>query len=233
MQLPEISIRRPVFATVLSLLIVLVGWVSFNGLSVREYPKIDEPNVTVTTRLAGASSEVVESQITKIIEDSVAGIEGVDVISSISRQEQSQITVKFKLERDPDSAAADVRDKVSRVRQRLPQEIDEPVIAKVEADATPVIWLALSSDTHDALQLSDLANRVVKPVLQTASGAADVRVYGERRFSMRIWLDPDRLAAYRLTVQDVEDALRRNNLEVPAGRIESGQREFNVTPAPH
>ena len=231
MQLPEISIRRPVFATVLSLLIVLVGWVSFNGLSVREYPKIDEPNVTVTTRLAGASSEVVESQITKIIEDSVAGIEGVDVISSISRQEQSQITVKFKLERDPDSAAADVRDKVSRVRQRLPQEIDEPVIAKVEADASPVIWLALSSDTHDALQLSDLANRVVKPVLQTASGAADVRVYGERRFSMRIWLDPDRLAAYRLTVQDVEDALRRNNLEVPAGRIESGQREFNVTAA--
>lgn len=231
MQLPEVSIRRPVFATVLSLLIVLVGWVSFNGLAVREYPKIDEPNVTVTTRLAGASSEVVESQITKIIEDSVAGIEGVDVISSISRQEQSQITVKFKLERDPDSAAADVRDKVSRVRQRLPQEIDEPVIAKVEADATPVIWLALSSDTHDALQLSDLANRVVKPVLQTASGAADVRVYGERRFSMRIWLDPDRLAAYRLTVQDVEDALRRNNLEVPAGRIESGQREFNVTAA--
>ncbi len=231
MQLPEISIRRPVFATVLSLLIVLVGWVSFNGLSVREYPKIDEPNVTVTTRLAGASSEVVESQITKIIEDSVAGIEGVDVISSISRQEQSQITVKFKLERDPDSAAADVRDKVSRVRQRLPQEIDEPVIAKVEADASPVIWLALSSDTHDALQLSDLANRVVKPVLQTASGAADVRVYGERRFSMRIWLDPDRLAAYRLTVQDVEDALRRNNLEVPAGRIESSQREFNVTAA--
>ena len=123
MQLPEISIRRPVFATVLSLLIVLVGWVSFNGLSVREYPKIDEPNVTVTTRLAGASSEVVESQITKIIEDSVAGIEGVDVISSISRQEQSQITVKFKLERDPDSAAADVRDKVSRVREGAQDEI--------------------------------------------------------------------------------------------------------------
>ncbi len=231
MQLPEISVRRPVFATVLSLLVVLVGWVSFQGLSVREYPKIDEPIVTVTTRLAGASSEVVESQLTKIIEDSVAGIEGVDVITSVSRQEQSQITVKFKLERDPDSAAADVRDKVSRVRQKLPQEIDEPVIAKVEADAFPVIWLALSSDTHDALQLSDFANRLAKPVLQTAPGAADVRVYGERKYSMRIWLDPDRLAAYRLTVQDVEDALRRNNLEVPAGRIESGQREFNVTAA--
>jgi multidrug efflux pump len=231
MQLPEISVRRPVFATVLSLLILLIGLVSFNRLNVREYPKIDEPVVTVTTRLAGASSEVVESQLTKVIEDSVAGIEGVDVITSVSRQEQSQITVKFKLERDPDSAAADVRDKVSRVRQKLPQEIDEPVVAKVEADAFPVIWLALSSDTHDALQLSDLANRLVKPVLQTAPGAADVRLYGERKYSMRIWLDPDRLAAYRLTVQDVEDALRRNNLEVPAGRIESGQREFNVTAA--
>jgi multidrug efflux pump len=231
MQLPEISIRRPVFATVLSLLVLLVGWVSFNGLPVREYPKIDEPVVTVTTRLAGASSEVIESQLTKVIEDSVAGIEGVDVITSVSRQEQSQITVKFKLERNPDAAAADVRDKVSRVRQKLPQDIDEPVIAKVEADAFPVIWLALSSDTHDALQLSDLANRLAKPVLQTAPGAADVRVYGERRYSMRVWLDPDRLAAYRLTVQDVEDALRRNNLEVPAGRIESGQREFNVTAA--
>ncbi|MDO9147234.1 MAG: efflux RND transporter permease subunit [Hydrogenophaga sp.] len=231
MQLPEISIRRPVFATVLSLLILLVGWVSFNGLTVREYPKIDEPTVTVQTRFVGASSEVVESQVTKTLEDSLAGIEGVDVITSISRQEQSQITVRFKLERDPDSAAADVRDKVSRVRQRLPQGIDEPVIAKVEADAFPVIWLALSSDTHDALQLSDFANRLAKPVLQTAPGAADVRVYGERKYAMRIWIDPDRLAAYRLTVQDVEDALRRSNLEVPAGRIESTLREFNVTAA--
>ncbi|MBU7575638.1 MAG: efflux RND transporter permease subunit [Hydrogenophaga sp.] len=231
MQLPEISIRRPVFASVLSLLILLVGIVSFNGLTVREYPKIDEPTVTVSTRFGGASSEVIESQVTKPLEDSLAGIEGLDVITSISRQEQSQITVRFKLERDPDSAAADVRDKVSRVRQRLPQDVDEPVIAKVEADASPVIWLALTSDTHSALQLSDFANRLAKPVLQTAPGAAEVRVYGERRYSMRIWMDPDRLAAYALTVQDVEDALRRSNLEVPAGRIESTLREFNVTAA--
>ncbi|MFC7411658.1 efflux RND transporter permease subunit [Hydrogenophaga atypica] len=231
MQLPEISIRRPVFASVLSLLILLVGWVSFSNLTVREYPKIDEPTVTVSTRFGGASSEVIESQVTKVLEDSLAGIEGVDIITSISRQEQSQITVRFKLERDPDSAAADVRDKVSRVRQRLPQGIDEPVIAKVEADAFPVVWLALSSDTFSPLQLSEMANRIVKPVLQTAPGAADVRVYGERKYSMRVWLDPDRLAAYRLTVQDVEDAIRRANLEVPAGRIESSQREFNVTAA--
>ncbi len=231
MQLPEISIRRPVFATVLSLLILLVGFVAFNGLTVREYPRIDEPNVTVTTTFGGASSEVIETQVTKVLEDSLAGIEGVDIITSISRQEQSQITVRFKLERDPDSAAADVRDKVSRVRQRLPQEVDEPVIAKVEADAQPVIWLALNSDSMSSLELSDLANRVVKPRLQTAPGAADVRIFGERRYSMRIWLDADRLAAYSLTVQDVEDALRRSNLEVPAGRIESAQREFNVTAA--
>jgi multidrug efflux pump len=231
MQLPEISIRRPVFASVLSMLILLVGAVAFNALTVREYPKIDEPTVSVQTRFVGASSELMESQITKTLEDSLAGIEGVDLITSTSRQEQSNITVRFKLERDPDSAAADVRDKVSRVRQRLPQGIDEPVIAKVEADAFPVIWLALSSDTHSALQLSDFANRLAKPVLQTAPGAADVRVYGERKYSMRIWIDPDRLAAYRLTVQDVEDALRRSNLEVPAGRIESSLREFNVTAA--
>ncbi len=231
MQLPEIAIRRPVFASVLSLLILLVGFVSFNGLSVREYPRIDEPTVTVSTTFRGASSEVIESQVTKVLEDSLAGIEGVDIITSISRQEQSQITVRFKLERDPDSAAADVRDKVSRVRQRLPDDVDEPTIAKVEADASPVIWLALNADTISPLELSDLANRLIKPRLQTAPGAADVRVWGERRFSMRIWLDPDRLAAYNLTVQDVEDALRRSNLEVPAGRIESSLREFNVTAA--
>jgi multidrug efflux pump len=231
MQLAETSIRRPVFATVLSLLIVLIGAVSFNRLTVREYPKIDEPVVSVTTVFTGASSEVMEGQVTKVLEDSLAGIEGVDVITSSSRQERSQISVRFALTRDADSAAADVRDKVTRVRQRLPQGIDEPVIAKVEADAFPVVFLAMSSDTHNALQLSEMANTLVKPVLQTAPGAADVIVQGERKFSMRIWVDTDKLAAYRLTIQDLEDALRRSNLEVPAGRIESRQREFNVTAA--
>ena len=231
MQLAETSIRRPVFATVLTLLIVLVGAVSFDRLTVREYPQIDEPVVSVTTVFTGASSEVIEAQVTKVLEDSLAGIEGVDVVTSTSRQERSQISVRFALTRDADAAAADVRDKVTRVRQRLPQGIDEPVIAKVEAESFPVIFLALSSDTHNALQLSEMANTLVKPVLQTAPGAAEVNVYGERKFSMRVWIDPDKLAAYRLTVQDVEDALRRSNLEVPAGRIESRQREFNVTAA--
>ena len=228
MRLPELCIRRPVFATVMSLVVMLLGLVSYTRLPVREYPKIDEPVVTVETTYKGASAEIIESQITKPLEDSLAGIEGVDVLSSISRQENSQITVRFKLERNPDSAAADVRDRVARVRNKLPQAIDEPVIAKVEADANPIIWLAFSSDRHSALDVSDFASRIVKPRLQTLPGAADVRVFGERKFAMRIWLEPERLAAYGLTTADVEDALRRQNVEVPAGRIESREREFSV-----
>ncbi len=229
MRLSETSIRRPVLATVMSLLLVLVGLVSFKQLSLREYPRIDEPLVTVSTRLLGASSEVIESQVTKPLEDSIAGIDGVDIITSISRTERSQITVRFKLTKEPDTAAAEVRDRVSRVRGRLPDAVDEPIIAKVEADATPTIWLAYTSETMGPLELTELINRVVKPRLQTVPGVADVQIGGDRKFSMRIWLDPDKLASYRLTVQDVEDALRRQNLEVPAGRIESQQREFSVT----
>ena len=229
MQLAETSIRRPVFATVLSLLIVLVGAVSFNRLTVREYPKIDEPVVTVSVRYAGASAEVIESQVTKPLEDSIAGIDGVDVITSISRADQGQISVRFRLEKDADSAAAEVRDRTSRVRNRLPQAIEEPVIAKVEADAFPVIQVAFSSESLTALQINDLVNRIVKPRLQTVTGVADVRIFGERKYAMRVWLDTDKLAAYRLTTQDVEDAIRRSNLELPAGRIESQQREFSVT----
>ena len=229
MILSEISIRRPVFATVMSLMIVLLGIVSFSKLAVREYPRIDEPVVTVNTRLLGASAEVIESQVTKPLEDSIAGIDGIDILTSISRAEQSQITARFKLSKDPDSAAADVRDRVSRIRQRLPAAIDEPVIAKVEADAFPVIWIAFTSERLSPLEVTDVINRIVKPRLQTIPGVADVSINGDRKFAMRIWLDPDRLAALKLTTQDVEDALRRQNLEVPAGRIESRQREFNVT----
>lgn len=229
MQLAEISIRRPVFATVLSLLVLLVGAVSFTRLTVREYPKIDEPVVTVSVRYAGASAEVIESQVTKPLEDSIAGIDAVDVITSISRAEQSQISVRFRLEKDADNAAAEVRDRTARVRNRLPDAVDEPVIAKVEADASPVMWLAFSSETRSPLEINDLLNRIVKPRLQTVTGVADVPIYGERRYAMRIWLDPERMAGYRLTTQDVEDAIRRNNLELPAGRIESQQREFSVT----
>jgi multidrug efflux pump len=228
MVLSDICIRRPVFATVMSLITVLVGLVSYKQLAVREYPKIDEPVVNVNTRYPGASSAVVESQITKPLEDSIAGIDGIDVLSSISRAEQSQITVRFRLEKDPDSGASDVRDRVSRVRSKLPQTIEEPVIAKVEADASPIIWLSFSSGRMSALDLTDIANRIVKPRLQLLPGAAEIRINGDRQYAMRIWLDRNKLAAQSLTPSDVEDALRKQNIEVPAGRIESRQREFSV-----
>ena len=228
MVLSDICIKRPVFATVISLVIVLIGVISYSRLSVRELPKIDEPIVNVTTVYRGASADVIESQVTKPLEDSLSGIEGVDVMTSTSRSEQSDITVRFKLSRNPDSAAADVRDKVSRVRGRLPQAIDEPIIAKTEADAFPIIFIAFASKRHTQVEQSDYANLYIRPRLATLPGAADVRINGERKTSMRVWLDRTKLAAYKLTPADIEDAVRRQNVEIPAGRIESSQREFNV-----
>src|SRR6266508_746656 len=227
MTLPETCIRRPVFATVLSLVILLMGLISYTRLAVREYPRIDEPVVSVNTTYRGASAEVVESQVTKILEDSLAGIEGVEVMTSQSRSETSRINVRFTLKRDPDGAAADVRDKVARVRQKLPDTIDEPVIAKVESDSNPIIYIAVETG-QSPLEASDYVKRYIQPRLSVLPGAADVRVFGERQVSMRINLDRTRLAGYRLTVQDVEDAIRRQNAEIPAGRIESQAREFTV-----
>ncbi|MCS6945299.1 MAG: efflux RND transporter permease subunit [Sutterellaceae bacterium] len=231
MSLFELCIRRPVLATVLSLLVLVIGAISYTRLAVREYPRIDEPVVSVTTNYPGASAEVVESQITKVLEDSLAGIEGVELMTSASRSEQSTINVRFRLTRDPDSAAADVRDKVARVRARLPDGVDEPVVAKVEADAFPVIWMAVTQGGRSPVEVSDYLARYVKPRLSVLPGAADVWIFGERRPAMRIEVDRDRLAGYRLTVQDVEDALRRQNVELPSGRIESATREFNIVAA--
>ncbi|MDR0528785.1 MAG: efflux RND transporter permease subunit [Zoogloeaceae bacterium] len=228
MRLSLLCIERPVFATVLSLAVMLLGLVSYDRLTVREYPKIDEPIVTVSTTYRGASAEIVESKVTKPLEDSLAGIEGIEVLSSVSRAERSQVSVRFKVERDPDSAASDARDRVSRARGKLPDEVDEPIIAKVEADADPIIRLSFSSDRHSQMEVSDIATRVIKPRLQILPGMADVGIYGERRMAMRVWLDRARLAAYQVTVQDVEDALRKQNVEIPAGRIESLDREFSV-----
>ena len=228
MKLCDLCIRRPVFATVLSLIIVLIGLVSYGRLSVREYPKIDPPVVSVTTQYRGASPEIIESQVTQVLEQQLAGIEGIDFITSSSEQDQSLISVNFVLSRDPSSAAADVRDRVSRGRRFLPDDIEEPVIQKVETDAQSTIVLAFSSERHSALQISDYVDRNVKDQLQTLPGVAQVTIFGERRYSMRIWLDPDRLAAYSVTPQDVEAALRRENVEVPAGRVESRDREFAV-----
>ena len=228
MSLPEICIRRPVFATVLSLLLVLVGIVSYDRLPVREYPNIDQPVVSVVTTYPGASPEIMESQVTQVLEASIAGIPGIDVLSSTSRSESSRITARFTLDTDSEDAAADVRDRVSRVRGRLPEEVDEPVINKVEADADPILYLAFTSDRISSLDITDFVDRDARDRLQNLDGVAEVQILGERRYAMRIWVDRDRLAAYGLTVQDIEDAIRRQNLEVPSGRIESTDREFSV-----
>ncbi len=228
MTLSEVCIRRPVFATVLSLVIVLVGIVSYERLTIREYPAIDPPVVSVDTTYTGASAEIVETKVTKVLEDSLAGIEGINFMKSTSRQERSQISITFNLNRDPADAAADVRDRVGRARRQLPDEIDEPVIRKVEADAQPVFYISLSSDRHDSLEVSEAADKIVANQLQSLPGIAQIMIYGDREYAMRIWLDAARLAGYGITVQDVESALRQQNVEIPAGTIESRDREFTV-----
>lgn len=174
MVLSDLSIQRPVLATVMSLTVVLLGIMAYERLPVREYPNIDTPVVSVRTAYRGASSEVIESQVTTPLEDALAGIEGIETIKSVSREEVSQITLSFELERDPDAAAADVRDRVSRTRGVLPQEADESVIAKVEADAQAILWLALASDRHSALEITDYADRYVKDRLQSLAGVASI-----------------------------------------------------------
>jgi multidrug efflux pump len=228
MILSTLSIRRPVLATVMSLLIVLIGLIAFDRLAVREYPNIDSPVVSVRTVYPGASAEVIESQVTKPLEDALAGVEGIRTMKSVSREEVSQITVEFIQSRDPEAAANDVRDRVARTRGLLPEETDDPVIAKIEADAQAIIWLAFSSDRMSPLAITDYADRVVVDQLQTLPGVASVIIGGQRRIAMRLWIDPDRLAALGLTVQDIETALRAQNAELPSGRIESRAREFTV-----
>lgn len=228
MKLPELCIKRPVFAIVLNLIIILLGFVCYDRLTVREYPNIDVPVINVSTQYPGASARVIESQITKPLEDSLSGIEGIDFMRSISRSEESQITITFQLDRNPDDAASDVRDRVGRVRGRLPDEVEEPVVSKQEADARPIIWLSLNSTLHNSLEVSEIARTVVKDRLQTIPGVSDVRLFAERQYAMRIWLSRERMAAYGITTQDVEEALRAQNVEIPAGRIESTKREFTV-----
>jgi multidrug efflux pump len=228
MHISELFIRRPVFATVVSLILMLIGIVSYDRLSVREYPEIDEPVVTVTTVYRGASAAVVEREVTQALEDSMAGIEGIEVLSSASRPEESQVTARFTLTTDPDVAASDVRDRVGRARGLLPDDVEEPIIAKVEADAQPIMYIAFKSDRMNSLEITDYLDRIVSDRLQNQPGVAQVSIFGGREYSMRIWVDRARLAAYNLTVQDVENAVRAQNAEIPSGRIESLDREFTV-----
>ncbi len=227
MQISEISIKRPVLATVMNLVILLIGLIAYDRLAVRLIPDVDVPIVTVATSYPGANAQVIETQITQPIEDALSGVEGIDYISSISRAELSQVSVRFMLDRDPDGAASDVRDKVAQARRFLPEEAEPPVVQKQEADAQPIIYMAFSSDRHTGVEIADIAERLVKDRVQTIAGVARADVYGNR-FAMRVWLDPNRLAGFELTPQDIEAALRRQNIEVPAGRVEGRGREFTV-----
>ncbi len=228
MQLSELCIQRPVFATVLSLVVLLLGVVGYQALNVREYPNIDEPAVSVVTTYPGAGAEIMETQVTMPLEDSLAGIDGIKSITSSSREGVSSINLRFVLARDPDSAAADVRDRVSRARGRLPETVDEPVVAKVEADSSPIIFLVLSSEALSGGALTDLADRVVREQIQSIPGVAEVNLFGARVYAMRIWLDPLRLNAFNLTAPEIADALAAQNLDVPSGRLIGAGREFAV-----
>lgn len=228
MVLSDISIKRPVFATVISLMLIVLGLASLMKLPIREYPAIDPPVVSITTTYRGASAAVVDTQITEIIEAAVAGIEGIKFITSQSRDERSQVTLEFRLSRDVDSAANDVRDKVSRALARMPEQADTPVVAKVDGDARPILWVALVSDQLNGMELTEVARRRFVDRLAIVEGVAQVLVLGERKPAMRIWLDRQALAARGLTVQDVEEAIRRENIELPGGRIESQARELTV-----
>ncbi|UCC74708.1 MAG: efflux RND transporter permease subunit [Gemmatimonadota bacterium] len=228
MKLSDTAIRRPVLASMMSLALVLFGGIGYFRLPVREFPDVDAPIVSVRTILRGANPRVIESTVTDILEEELSTIPGLRTLTSSSAEQVSNITLEFTLDRDIEASAQDVRDKVSRVRGRLPQEIEEPVVTKQDADAQPFFWLALTGENYDLLQLSDIGDRIVKSRLQTLPGVGRAQVFGERRYSMRIWLDPAELSARGLTVQDVEAGIRSRNVEIPAGRIESERREFTV-----
>jgi multidrug efflux pump len=228
MRISEVSIRRPVFATVISLLLIIFGLVSLDRLAIREYPDIDRPVVSVTTRYSGASAPVIETKVTQIIEDSIAGIEGILKIESESQDERSQVRIEFDVSREIDGAANDVRDRVSRIMGDLPQEADPPEVIKADASADPVMFVSFSAASMSLLEITDYAERNLIDRLSTAPGVARVSIGGARRPAMRIWIDRQALAARQLTVSDIEEALRRENVELPAGRLESRTREFSL-----
>jgi multidrug efflux pump len=224
--LSDTAVKRPVFASVINLLLIVFGVVSIYAMSVREYPNVDFPVVSVDTSYPGASATIIESQITQVLENQLAGIEGVRSITSSSQDGRSRITIEFNLSRDIDAGANDVRDRVSRVLSDLPDQAESPQIQKADADAQPIIWFVFTSDRLSNLEMTDYAERYIVDRLRTVDGVADVRIGGDRRYAMRIWLDRQQLASRGLTVEDIENALRTQNVERPAGRIESLDREF-------
>ena len=228
MMLSDISVRRPVLAAVAAIILCVMGFAAFNTLTVRELPSVDPPVVSISTTYRGASAEVIEERITELIERQVAGIEGIDRVNSSSRDGASRISISFKLDRDLDAAANDVRDAVSRVTAALPQQADPPQIQKANADASPIMFISFTSTTLNRLQLSDYAQRYLIERFSTVPGVATVGVGGAQFYSMRIWLDPRAMASRGITVEDVEAALNAQNAELPAGALEAPSKDFTI-----
>ena len=228
MLISEVSVRRPVFAAVISLILVIIGLMSATSMTIREYPEIERPIVSVSTSYRGAASDIVERRVTQVLEDPLAGISGINKISSTSFDERSNINLEFQADVDIDAAANDVRDRVSRMLNMLPDEADPPIISKQDDSAETTMWINVSSNTRSIMEVSDYAERYLVDALSTVDGVARIRANGLRRPAMRIWIDPKRLAARGLTVTDIEDALRRENVQIPAGRLESNAREFTL-----
>jgi multidrug efflux pump len=226
--LSSTSIRRPVLSIVISLIIIIFGIVAFTFLEVREYPSVDPPVVTVTTSYTGANSEIIETQLTEPLEQSLNGIEGIKSMSSQSREGLSIITVEFNLGKDLETAANDVRDRVSRAQKLLPKDVDNPVIEKSDADNSPIIFLYVQSDSKSILEVNDFATNVIKERIQTIPGISSVSIQGERKYAMRMWLDPSKLAAYKLTPIDIQNSLLKQNIDLPSGRIEGNNTELTI-----
>lgn len=228
MSLSSISIQRPVLAIVISIIIIVFGIIGYTYLGIREFPSVDPPIITVTTNYVGANADVIESQITEPLEESINGIAGIKSLTSSSRDGRSTITVEFDIDVDLEAAANDVRDRVSRSLSLLPPDIDMPIVAKADADATPIVFLSIQSDTRNLLELTETANNVFKERLQTIAGVSSVQIWGEKKYAMRLWLDPAKLAAFQLSPVDVRNALNRENVELPSGRIEGDDTELSI-----
>ena len=228
MSLSSVCIKRPVLSIVLSIILVIFGIAGFLNLEVREYPNIDPPVITVSTSYPGANSDVIEAQITEPLEQSINGIDGIRIMSSTSREQQSQISVEFELSKDIDAAANDVRDRVSRVLRSLPPDIDIPVVEKADADAVPIIMVFVKSDTKNILEVNDFAANVIAEKVQTIPGVSATRLFGEKKYAMRLRFDPDKLTSYNLTPSDIQRVLLRENQELPSGRIEGDKTELTI-----
>lgn len=228
MNLSSVSINRPVLATVISILILLFGIIGYSFLGVREYPSVDPPIITVTTNYIGANADVVESQITEVLEENINGIAGIRSLSSTSADGRSTITVEFELDVDLEAATNDVRDRVSQAVRNLPPDCDPPVVAKTSADSNPIVSMTIQSDQRTLLELSEIANNIFKERLQTIPGVSEIRIWGEKKYSMKLLLDPVKLAGYNLTPLDVRDALNKENVELPTGRIEGYNTELSI-----